>query len=541
MIKSTGDNISAMNAFGGAGDGKPVKLHSGCWTGNKDCTWTWSKGELFSDSISTLAIRPSGRAANNVGLIMSSGCTTSNSDCVFGTSYKGELSVDISSPLRWTPYLSRISTDATSSKVRLVYPSVNENRMEEARVVDFDASDPTHPVSVTTIRPSFPEDHSVLYATFIDPDYLDMPPDARSNTSMLYWLDVPTPGTDKHDYTARYVTISGDNAVTATSHLSVQNGIPRSWNSRADLGDYVTGGFYWRNKTLNYVAHWPEPGALVANVVTIKPGPTGFSIQSEISAGLMVKAPGADEGIQPTTSTACATDMTDCRWSYHDGMIVSDTDPGLALNAWGGASDGIALRLTRFCAPSNPDCTWTYQDGLFWSDNHASGQNLAIDAGGPGLALSAACDKTKARCRFSLLHVLLSSATDQRLGVNAWGGAQHGAPLKLHKDCALANPDCTWTFTKGMILSDRDPSLAVNALGGADQFTQVALHNACAVTNKDCTWTWSHGELTSDNKTKAPHLGMNAFGGAKQGAELRLHNACSSANPDCVFSAFFGR
>jgi len=40
-------------------------------------------------------------------------------------------------------------------------------------------------------------------------------------------------------------------------------------------------------------------------------------------------------------------------------MILSNTDPGLAINAWGGAQHGTVLRLHNGCRPNLPDCTWS--------------------------------------------------------------------------------------------------------------------------------------------------------------------------------------
>src|SRR4051812_38439338 len=77
---------------------------------------------------------------------------------------------------------------------------------------------------------------------------------------------------------------------------------------------------------------------------------------------------------------------------------------------------------------------------------------------------------------------MLRSDKDPGLSINAWGGAKHGAELRLHNACTPTNPDCTWTFRNGMIVSDRDPSLAINAWGGAQHGTQLRLHNGCQPT-----------------------------------------------------------
>lgn len=127
-------------------------------------------------------------------------------------------------------------------------------------------------------------------------------------------------------------------------------------------------------------------------------------------------------------------------------MLLSDRNPALAMNAWGGAADGAALRLSDACTATNPDCTFTYRDGMLLSDR------------------------------------------DPALAVNAWGGAKHGTALRLAKACAPDNPDCTWTYRDGLWRSDRDPGLAIDAWGGAQHGADLRLHRACAPDNPDCTW-----------------------------------------------------
>ena len=113
-----------------------------------------------------------------------------------------------------------------------------------------------------------------------------------------------------------------------------------------------------------------------------------------------------------------------------DGMILSDTNLGLALNAYGGARHLGPLRLVAGCPEKNTDCTWTFRDGMIISDS------------------------------------------DPTLAIHARGGAQHLGELWLHNNCKPDNPDCTWTFRDGMIISNRNPNLAINAYGGAKNRTR---------------------------------------------------------------------
>jgi hypothetical protein len=144
----------------------------------------------------------------------------------------------------------------------------------------------------------------------------------------------------------------------------------------------------------------------------------------------------------------------------HGFMITSDTNSGLAVNAFGGAAPNVVLKLHDQCTDGNPDCTWAYQRGMLVSDK------------------------------------------DPTLAINAFNGAAEGTVLKLVPICMQAttfppsatdpacagkctfdNPDCTWTYKGGEFLSDRDPTLAINAVGGARVGTTLGLTRACTKSN----------------------------------------------------------
>lgn len=127
-------------------------------------------------------------------------------------------------------------------------------------------------------------------------------------------------------------------------------------------------------------------------------------------------------------------------------MLISNRDPGLAINAWGGARDGTLVRLHNGCRGDNADCTWSYRGGLLVSDR------------APGLAIKA---------------------------VNVADGAQ----LMLTSGCQRATRGCGWSYRDGMFVSDADPSLAISAWGGARYGTSLRLSSACRASNPDCTWS----------------------------------------------------
>lgn len=275
----------------------------------------------------------------------------------------------------------------------------------------------------------------------------------------------------------------------------------------------------------------------------------GFMIVSDRDPNLAVNAyGGAQEGTLLRLARGCTADNGDCTWSYKNGMLLSGRDGTLAVNAWGGATNGGQLLLTRYCTPDNPDCTWTYHLGRFISDTDSS---LAINAYGGAAELAelrvmTACTQypNHPDCTWTMQNTMLDSGADllvapsrhppARLAVNAAGGAVNGANLLLSAGCSQDNPDCTFTVHKGMIVSDRDPSLAVNAYGGAEIGTSLRLVQGCSTNLPDCTWKWVKGMIFSDRDWR---LAVNAWGGRADGAALRLSNQCAETNPDCLFPA----
>lgn len=311
--------------------------------------------------------------------------------------------------------------------------------------------------------------------------------------------------------------------------------------------------FYDGDSLMNYCGRDPLTGSdfmtMLSNgdVLGVRtaygrnPSSHGFMIKSDTNGGLAVNAwNGASEGATLKLHSQCKPDNPDCTWTYQRGMLVSDRDPSLAINAWGGAGEGVTLKLTRLCTANNLDCTWTYKNGMFWSDRNPS---LAINAWGGAvhgaeLKTTALCTAANSDCTWTLPDVMLSSNRDPSLAVNAQGGAVNQAALVLHNGCSPSNQDCLFTFTKGMLLSSRNNTLAVNAWMGATNGATIRLNNGCSVSNKDCTWTWSRGQIVSDN-TSSGTLPINAVGGGVHQAPLKLSSACAANNPDCVFSGLF--
>ena len=81
----------------------------------------------------------------------------------------------------------------------------------------------------------------------------------------------------------------------------------------------------------------------------------GMMLLSDTDSSLAVK--GAADGTL-TLASGCTPSNTDCTWTYTNGMLLSDTNPSLAINAYGGADTGSGqLKLVSNCAANNTDCT----------------------------------------------------------------------------------------------------------------------------------------------------------------------------------------
>lgn len=255
--------------------------------------------------------------------------------------------------------------------------------------------------------------------------------------------------------------------------------------------------------------------------------------------------------------------------------ILSDRDPTLALNAYGGAHDGGDVKLWSNCPTNNPDCLWIYRQGMLLS---ARNPNLAIRGSATNigsLSLSSSCTPTNLDCTWVWSKGLLYSGRGNAFMINAYGGATHLGALVVNSACAEDNPDCTWTiestpvtsgwesiygiapprvsngsslflysncsagstnrcawqFHRGMMQSAGNTSLAV-IVYGLSVGSPVALSNQCSASDSRCQWMLKNGEILSEVDTS---YALNAYGGAGSLTQLKMHNGCTASNPDCVF------
>ena len=332
----------------------------------------------------------------------------------------------------------------------------------------------------------------------------------------------------------------------------------------------TTGGtkltsFFDMNSIMSYCSNDPLQGFLTrlggGDILGVRtaygrlPSAHGFMILSDGDPTLAVNAyGGATDGGMLRMHRDCTIGNPDCTWTYQRGMLVSDSDPTLAIMRFqNGPGGGYFLRLAKAalvdspagaypCTPNNRECTWTYKLGQFELDADRT-YHLNARGGATHLAevgVSPACTATNGSCLWTLPNVMLTSERNIALPVNALGGAGQLNPLALHNACDTTNGSCTFTFSRGMIKATGNTNLAWNAHGGAFQGGLVRINSNCRENNKSCTWEWSGGRLKSDDETVGKFY-LNAVGGAFHLAPLRMEASCPATNPDCVFNGSFAK
>lgn len=117
-------------------------------------------------------------------------------------------------------------------------------------------NDPPLVVPMKIIRAQDPKG-SVFFASFIEDDRKN----AKSATSLLYWIETTSQpaASAPVGMIARYLLFTNGIFPGQETLLSDAAG----WKAKnqdplADLGDYMKGGFYYHNGTLNFVAAWPQ-------------------------------------------------------------------------------------------------------------------------------------------------------------------------------------------------------------------------------------------------------------------------------------------
>ncbi|PZR11128.1 MAG: hypothetical protein DI536_18495 [Archangium gephyra] len=54
-----------------------------------------------------------------------------------------------------------------------------------------------------------------------------------------------------------------------------------------------------------------------------------------------------------------ASSSSDCRWTFSQGLIKSDTNTGLAVNAHGGPAHNADIKIVNNCSTAATSCLWS--------------------------------------------------------------------------------------------------------------------------------------------------------------------------------------
>ncbi len=171
---------------------------------------------------------------------------------------------------KYTNSISRVSTDASSSKVRLSYPFIDLQLATALAVIEVSVPDDAGKPfvrSLATIRTG--SRASILASAFIDPDAAG----SQSNISVLYWMEGST--ATNVPSVVRYSLFRGDSAPTAPVKLA-DSGQPTK-----STGHYMYGGaFTSADGGLNYVAQWAQADGIRALIITVPAPPPAASAAS---------------------------------------------------------------------------------------------------------------------------------------------------------------------------------------------------------------------------------------------------------------------
>jgi hypothetical protein len=174
------------------------------------------------------------------------------------------------SPIGYTqPYvipvaISRLSVQGGGTAVRAAFPAVTDCpygggcQVERLVHVNIDAAGV---VSVIPVRTFAAEDASgsVLQATMVETDRIELPTTATTDTVTMYWLEIASPASAPRVY-ARY-SLGRGGAWSSPADLSVTASGRISWAPNLGTGfagDYMKGAFYFANGNLHFLCQWPE-------------------------------------------------------------------------------------------------------------------------------------------------------------------------------------------------------------------------------------------------------------------------------------------
>jgi hypothetical protein len=163
----------------------------------------------------------------------------------------------------------------TRSSVWVAYPALNASKMQTYAVstVTFGGVSEPNIILVANVAAEDPKKTSATMGAFIYDDRVD-PDDQNTDLSctLFYWLEAqPKTSTDsqKNNLLVRYQIFHSGQSLPP-GYLSVANGTKRYF-TRTGIGDYFSGGYFWLEGQLNFMAQWNEPDGIKANIVSLTP------------------------------------------------------------------------------------------------------------------------------------------------------------------------------------------------------------------------------------------------------------------------------
>jgi hypothetical protein len=178
--------------------------------------------------------------------------------------------------------LARVGKYGNWDRVWIAYPSLNASGRQTYAVasVTFGGTAEPKVELIANVAAENPKTTSATMGSFVYDDLVD-PDNQNTDPScvLFYWVEAqPSTSTDpdKSKLLARYQIFHSGQPFPA-GYLSVQNGSKRYFG-RTGIGDYFSGGYFWMNDELNFLAQWKEPDGIKGNIVSLPPA-TPFTIE----------------------------------------------------------------------------------------------------------------------------------------------------------------------------------------------------------------------------------------------------------------------
>jgi hypothetical protein len=179
--------------------------------------------------------------------------------------------------------IARANSTSSPSAVQVMFEAVGYNGLQVIATATVTINDATPSnVTVTWGGLIYPADnqHSAVFATVIEPDYVDTPGYLNTNKtlpSVLYWLETTTTSNGNSDpapnVCVRYEVLGSGIVNPGPYPLNRTNGSPACFpiNKGTWLGDYMTGAFMWDKHRLSFIAQWPELTGTQASIIRLAP------------------------------------------------------------------------------------------------------------------------------------------------------------------------------------------------------------------------------------------------------------------------------